>query len=152
MSRSKKAIIISAVLLIIAVGAFFYFYIPGAWIGGISEISLESSVIIRRDTATKNQSGTFEHSITEYTLNADQINMLKELILGSSFSRTLGRSVLSHNTTNLENYNSFDIVIRDDSFIAVHDTTMISVSWGYFSGFKQSGNGWIKINNSDFFV
>jgi hypothetical protein len=40
------------------------------------------------------------------------------------------------------------ILIRDDSFIAVHDTTMISVSWGYFSGFKQSGNGWIKINNS----
>jgi len=35
--QHMKAILIAAACLLIVIGAFFYFYIPGAWIGGIAE-------------------------------------------------------------------------------------------------------------------
>ena len=149
MKKHMKAIIIvAAACLLIVIGAFFYCYIPGAWIGGIAGISTESQVVIQRDTATKDSSGNFKHTYTDYTLTAEQIEMLKEFIRGSSFTRSL-RGTLYHNTTNMESYNTYDIIIRDDKFIAVHDGIRISISWGYFSGLKQSGNGWIKINNTN---
>ena len=148
MKKHMKAIIIATVFILIAIGAFFYFYIPGAWIGGIAEISTESQVVVLQDTAIKDSSGRFEHTYTDYTLTADQIEMLKEFIHGSSFMRSL-RGTLYHNTANIESYNTYEIIIRDDNFTAVHDGIRIGISWGYFSGFKQSGSGWIKINKSN---
>ena len=151
MKISMKAVIIVLVLLIIIISAFFYFFIPGAWIGGIDDISEESQVTIRQTTYTRDRSGdgiNFSDTVQEYDLNAEQIEMLKEFIRSSSYTRTL-ISTLYNSLTNVESYNHYDIVIRDDNFIAVHDTTRISISWGYFSGLKQAGNGWIKINNSD---
>jgi len=146
--QHMKAILIVAACLLIVIGAFFYFYIPGAWIGGIAEIAAESQVVIQQDAAAKDSDGNFEHTYTDYTLTRDQIEMLKEFIRGSSFTRLLKRTIY-HNTTNMESYNTYDIIIRDDNFIAVHNGIRIGISWGYFSGLKRSGNGWIKINNTN---
>jgi len=146
--KHMKVIIVVTLCLLIAIGAFFFFYIPGAWIGGIAEISTESHVVIQQDTATKDSSGNLEHTYTDFTLTAEQIEMLKEFIHSSSFTRSL-RGTLYHKTTDMESYNTYDIIIHDDNFIAVHDGIRIGISWGYFSGFKQSGNGWIKINNTN---
>jgi predicted PurR-regulated permease PerM len=151
MRKTKRAFIIVLVLLVIAISAFFYFFIPGAWIGGIDDISEESKVTIKQTTYTRDKSGdgiNFTDTVSEYDLNAEQIAMLQEFIRRSSFTRTL-KSTLYNSVTNVDNYNYYDIIIRDDNFMAVHDTTIISITWGYFSGFKQAGNGWIKINNPE---
>ena len=151
MKKHIKAIIIVTVCLFIAIAAFFYFFIPGAWIGGIDDISVESQVTITQWTRTQDRNSVelnFIDTITEYDLNAEQIEMLKEFIRGSSFTRSL-KGTLYHSITNIESYSTYDIVINDESYMAVHDTPRVSISWGYFSGFKQSGDRWIKINNSN---
>ena len=149
MKKHKNKIIVVSVLLIIVVVVFFYFFIPGVWLGGIDDISPESHVIIKQITFTQDSSGgelNFVDTVTEYDLNAEQIEMLKAFFRGSSFTRSL-RGTLYHTITNIESYNTYDILIHDDNYIAVHDRVRISISWGYFSGFKQAGDGWIKINN-----
>ena len=130
MRKSKKTFIITLVLLIIIISAFFYFFIPGAWIGGIDDISEESRVTIKQTTYTRDRSGdgiNFTDTVSEYDLNAEQIAMLQEFIRSSSFTRSL-KSTLYNSVTNVESHNYYDIIIRDDNFMAVHDTTIISIS------------------------
>ena len=151
MKKHKSKLIAVSVLLIIAVVAFFYFFIPGAWIGGIDGISTESNVTITQWTRNQDRNSVepnFIETVTEYDLNAEQIEMLKQFLRSSSFTRSL-KGTLYHSITNIESYSTYDIIINDESYTAVHDTPRISISWGYFSGFKPAGNRWIKINNTN---
>ena len=146
---NRKVIITIGALVLIAVGVFFYFFVPGSWIGGIDDISAESSVYITQTIWTlDNTLSALPPTPTDtiYKLNAEQIEMLKDYIRGSVFTRTL-RTVLYHQR-NEKIYSTYEISIHDDNFIAAHDTVGISISGGYVTGFKQSGNGWLKINNS----
>ena len=149
MKKYTKALITVIDIIIIIVCTFLCFYIPGNKIGGIDTISSESQVIIRQNTYTRKASDTgldFEHSVTEHELSAKQIEMLKEYLLKNGYTRSL-RSLLTHNTTNMESYHLYDIVINDSGFVSLHNSTIISISWGYISGFRQSSAGWLKITD-----
>jgi hypothetical protein len=144
-----------AVLLLVVFPLLFYFFIPGAWLGGIRGISEQSRVIVRQTTThqtvqpsdTVVAEVTFDREVVEHTLNPEQIRELKAFFLASTFTRSLS-STLIHNVANIESYNQFDILIYDEYFIAAHDSPLISITFGYFMGFRQSGNGWLRINNA----
>ena len=151
---NKKKLILVAVLLIIiiTVGVFFFFPIPGTRIVGVDDISAENQVIIRQNkralVGNSSAAGGLESAdtITEYNLNAEQIEMLKEFIRGNSYVRTL-RSAPSQNTPSTE----YNIIISDDisnsNTTSAHIRMSISIISGYVSGLEQSGNGCLKIKN-----
>jgi len=156
MKKHKKTIIFFAILLLIITSAVLFFFVPGAWFEEVADISPDSHVMIRQSTHTQIRSNGeifFVETITDYDLNAEQIEMLKAFIQNSNFTRSL-RSILLHPTTNLDSYNTYDIfvsdiaIIRDENSVMMRNGFRIGISWGYFSGFRQSGNGWIKISNS----
>ena len=155
MKISKTSLIPIAVLLICAVGALFYFPIPGTKIAGVDDISAKSQVTIRQTTrALVNRDGAdapvLADTVTEHSLNAEQIEMLKDFLRGNSFIRTL-RSVPSQNTSSVDN-SSYNITVSEDinnnNTTATHILMSISLIRGYVSVSEQSGNRCLKIDNS----
>jgi len=86
MKKSFKLIVGIVIVISLASIIYSYFNVTGDEIAGISDITVSSNIIIRKSYvgSTTNE---------EYVLNADQIKMLKTLILESNFTRNLSNKV-----------------------------------------------------------
>ena len=155
MQFTKKVAFKIAVLLLITTVTFFFFSIPGAWIGEIADLTPDSYVMIRQTTHTQDRSSGelhFVETVSDYDLSPVQIEMLQAYIRDASFMRSL-RSTIYYNTTNLEHYNTFEIfistqpIIRSENVVSVLNGHHISVTWGYYLGFSRGGDGWLQIND-----
>ena len=125
-------------LVVMALLAASYFHVPGSEIAGVSEISDSCTV-----TVAKYQVLEYEDRV-EYTLNAEQIQQLKKLILESDFTRVLASTVYS------EERDMYDIRIDFNDgqrFLAIH-----CFANEYITVTDQFDGKHLKINNPDWEV
>ena len=125
-------------LVVIALLAVSYFHVSGNDIAGVSEISDSCTV-----TVAKYQVLEYEDRV-EYTLDAEQIRQLKELILESDFTRVLASTVYS------EERDMYDIRIDFNDgqrFLAIH-----CFANEYITVTDQFDGKHLKINDPDWKV
>ena len=123
------------VLLLVVFIVYSWFHVRGSEIDGVQEISDSCTVTVR----------AYQHleyeNRTEYTLNSEQIQELKNLILDSSFTRVLASYVT------FEDQNMYDILIdfnNGQDFISIHN-----IGSEYIAVTNQFGDKHLKINNPE---
>lgn len=134
MKRVKK-IIVWAVLLLSGVSIFAFFHVSGGQIKGIKQISDRCQVtVVKYQLLEWNQR-------EEYVLDGQQIEQLKQLILGSSFTRVLSDSVRFSDRT------AYDITVDfqdGQHFLSIH-----CLGGEYLSVTDQFGGKHLKNNNRE---
>lgn len=134
MKKLNKRVIGIAVIFIIILFMYSYFNVKGKDIEGVSKISSDCSVSIVK-------SYHLDNNQKEYILNAQQIDMLKNLILVSDFTRKLSSTVQFNDKDRYE--------IKID-FNNAQDFLMIDcIGNEYISVTNQFNGKHLKINNSD---
>lgn len=129
----KYFVVLILVILILLIGSFFL--VRGSEISGVSDMTGTCTV-----TVTKYSHMDLENK-TEYTLDAEQIQQLKTLILDSSFTRVLSSAVSFHDR------DQYDILI---DFNNQQDSVMIHcIGNEYVQISGQFGGNHLKINNSE---
>ncbi len=128
--KKRGKIILAAVLIIIGVLSYSWFNVRGEEIKGVSEITSDCTVTIK----------VGDEGEKEYILTGAQIEMLRTLILESTFTRTL-----SHIVTYPAGTEKYTILIdwnnRND-FLHIY-----SAGNEYISIPDQFGGKHLKINN-----
>nr|WP_300003744.1 hypothetical protein [Tissierella sp.] len=134
MKKTSKVIIVILTILMFIFFAYSYFNVKGSEIKDVSNITEAKSV-----SMIKNYSTTPEIT-EEFTLDSEQMERLKELILDSNFTKLLLPSVSNSDK------DEYFIVIRFDDY--GNDLRIDSIGNEYIS-FPYQINGWLRINNPD---
>lgn len=121
MKKLFKLIVGTIIVILFCLIIYSYFNVSGDEITGVSNITTSSNVVIRKSY----QGDTKEQ---EYVLNANQIEMLKTLILQSDFTRNLSTMVRFND--------------KDRYIIIINDNEA-----GVWLNIHCIGNEWISIAN-----
>lgn len=121
MKKSLKLIIGTAIVIVFCLIIYSYFNVSGDKIAGVSNITTSSNIVIK-----KSYKGDAKEQ--EYILNANQIEILKTLILQTDFIKNLSTTV-SFNDKDM-----YSIVINDNEA-------------GVWLTIHCIGNEWISIAN-----
>ena len=137
MNLKKRLIIILAVLLIIAAGVFsyrfFYLRVPGTAIRGLADVSpTESSVTIHHTEITWSDTYSLERTHTTHYLNAEQIELLIELIQESRFIRVPDRT-RTFSLADVDSTHNFDIAFNDVPGRPLYPIGIRAAARGYFN-------------------
>lgn len=132
MKKSFKLIMGTVIIILFCLMIYSYFNVSGDEITGVSDITTSSDVVIRKSY----QDGTNEQ---EYVLNANQIEMLKTLILQSDFTRNLS-TMVSFNDKDM-----YVIIINDNKASVWLTIDCIGNEW--ISIANQFNGKHLKINN-----
>ncbi len=134
MNKGYKIIISMVAIFLIVSCIYSYFHVTGSEIDGVSDISSICSV-----TITKRYH--LDEDKQEYILNAEQIEMLKTLLLNSSFTRDLSSVV---------HFDDKDMYIIQIDYNNQQDfLTIDCIGNEYISVTNQFSGKHLKINNSD---
>ena len=118
MKKSFKLIVGIVIVTLFCSIIYSYFNVSGDEITGVSNITTSSNVVIRKSYQGINEQ--------EYVLNANQIEMLKTLILQSDFTRSLS------NIVRFNDKDMYAIIINDNEA-------------GIWLNIHCIGNEWISI-------
>lgn len=132
MKKSLKLIIGTVIVIVFCLIIYSYFNVSGDEIAGVSNITTSSNIVIKKSY----QGDTKEQ---EYVLNANQIKMLKTLILQTDFTRNLSTAV------RFNDKDMYSIVINDNEagvWLTIH---CIGNEW--ISIANQFNGKHLKINN-----
>lgn len=132
MKKSLKLIIGTVIVIVFCLIIYSYFNVSGDEIAGVSNITTSSNIVIK-----KNYQGDTKEQ--EYVLNANQIKMLKTLILQTNFTRNLSIAV------RFNDKDMYSIVINDNEagvWLTIH---CIGNEW--ISIANQFNGKHLKINN-----
>lgn len=132
MKKSLKLIIGTVIVIVFCLIIYSYFNVSGDEIAGVSNITTSSNIVIKKSY----QGDTKEQ---EYVLNANQIKMLKTLILQTNFTRNLSIAV------RFNDKDMYSIVINDNEagvWLTIH---CIGNEW--ISIANQFNGKHLKINN-----
>lgn len=132
MKKSLKLIIGTVIVIVFCLIIYSYFNVSGDEIAGVSNITTSSNIVIKKSY----QGDTKEQ---EYVLNANQIKMLKTLILQTDFTRNLSTAV------RFNDKGMYSIVINDNEagvWLTIH---CIGNEW--ISIANQFNGKHLKINN-----
>lgn len=132
MKKSLKLIIGTVIVIVFCLIIYSYFNVSGDEIAGVSNITTSSNIVIK-----KNYQGDTKEQ--EYVLNANQIKMLKTLILQTDFTRNLSTAV------RFNDKDMYSIVINDNEagvWLTIH---CIGNEW--ISIANQFNGKHLKINN-----
>lgn len=133
MNKAYKVTIGIIIGLVIMLYLYSYFHITGKEFDGASNISSDCLVTINKSYQNENQK--------EYTLNAEQTQMLKTLILDSTFTRDLSSWV---------RYYDKDMYLIRIDFNNQQDFLIIDcIGNEYVTVTNQFGGKHLKINNLD---
>ncbi len=132
MKNKRKTAIFLPVLIVLVIAVYSWFHVEGKEIDGALEISPECTVKIR--VGNENQE--------EYTLDAEEINMLQKLILTSSFTRNLSTFVTYPSGT--EHYTVLIDWNNQQDFLTIH-----TIGNEYISIVNQFDGKYLKINNPE---
>lgn len=110
MTNKGMKVILITVLITLGLLIYSWFHVAGKEIDGVLEISPECSVIIR--VGLENQQ--------EYTLDAERIYMLQNLILTSSFRKAFANSITY--PTGTEHYNILVDWNNQQDFLTIHSS------------------------------
>ena len=121
MKKSLKLIIGTVIAIIFCLIIYSYFNVSGDEIAGVANITTSSNIVIEKSY----QGDTKEQ---EYVLNANQIKMLKTLILQTDFTRNLSTAI------RFNDKDMYSIVINDNEA-------------GVWLTIHCIGNEWISIAN-----
>ncbi|GAA0725188.1 hypothetical protein GCM10008905_20100 [Clostridium malenominatum] len=121
MKKLFKLIVGTIIVILFCLIIHSYFNVSGDEITGVSNITTSSNVVIRKSY----QGDTKEQ---EYVLNANQIEMLKTLIIQSDFTRNLSTMVRFND--------------KDRYIIIINDNDA-----GVWLNIHCIGNKWISIAN-----
>ncbi len=132
MKKSLKLIIGTVIVIVFCLIIYSYFNVSGDEIAGVANITTSSNIVIEKSY----QGDTKEQ---EYVLNANQIKMLKILILQTDFTRNLSTTV------RFNDKDMYSIVINDNEagvWLTIH---CIGNEW--ISIANQFNGKHLKINN-----
>ncbi|WP_313758387.1 hypothetical protein [Tissierella sp.] len=132
MKKSYRLIVGTVMVILFCLIIYSYFNVSGKEIIGVLNIKTSSNVVIRKSY----QDGTNKQ---EYVLNANQIEMLKTLVLQSNFIRSLSTTV------KFNDKDMHEIIINDneaDVWLIIH---CIGNEW--ISIANQFNGRHLKINN-----
>ena len=121
MKKSLKLIIGTVIVIVFCLIIYSYFNVSGDEIAGVANITTSSNIVIEKSY----QGDTKEQ---EYVLNANQIKMLKTLILQTDFTRNLSTAI------RFNDKDMYSIVINDNEA-------------GVWLTIHCMGNEWISIAN-----
>lgn len=121
MKKLLKLIVAIVIIISLVSIIYSYFNVTGAEIAGVSDITASSNIIIRKSYL---ETTAYE----EYELSTNQIEMLKSLILESSFTRNLSNKVRFYD--------------KDLYTISINDSEA-----GIWFNIHCIGNEWISIAN-----
>ncbi|HAZ36374.1 MAG TPA: hypothetical protein DCY71_00770 [Clostridiaceae bacterium] len=121
MKKSLKLIIGTVIVIVFCLIIYSYFNVSGDEIAGVANITTSSNIVIEKSY----QGDTKEQ---EYVLNANQIKMLKTLILQTDFTRNLSTAI------RFNDKDMYSIVINDNEA-------------GVWLTIHCIGNEWISIAN-----
>ena len=121
MKKSLKLIIGTVIVIVFCLIIYSYFNVSGDEIAGVANITTSSNIVIKKSY----QGDTKEQ---EYVLNANQIKMLKTLILQTDFTRNLSTAI------RFNDKDMYSIVINDNEA-------------GVWLTIHCIGNEWISIAN-----
>lgn len=132
MKKSYKYIVLVIILLFIIYLGYSYLNISGSQIDGVEEISSTSSVTLTKRHFSDGKS-------TDYVLNNEQIEMLKDLIIETNFRKVLSSKVYSNDAE------YYTIVVNDSE-----KGLIISFLGGeYISVAFQFNGKYLKIKNPE---
>ena len=132
MKKSLKLIIGTVIVIVFCLIIYSYFNVSGDEIAGVANITTSSNIVIEKSY----QGDTKEQ---EYVLDANQIKMLKILILQTDFTRNLSTTV------RFNDKDMYSIVINDNEagvWLTIH---CIGNEW--ISIANQFNGKHLKINN-----
>jgi len=132
MKKSLKLIIGTVIVIVFCLIIYSYFNVSGDEIAGVANITTSSNIVIEKSY----QGDTKEQ---EYVLNANQIKMLKTLILQTDFTRNLSTAI------RFNDKDMYSIVINDNEagvWLTIH---CIGNEW--ISIANQFNGKHLKINN-----
>ncbi|WP_048601012.1 hypothetical protein [Rubeoparvulum massiliense] len=132
MKKSFKLIVGIATVILFCLMIYSYFIVSGDEIIGVSNITTTSNVVIR-----KSYLGVTNEQ--EYLLNANQIEMLKTLILQSDFTRNLSTAV------RFNDKDMYTIIIKDSEANVWLNIDCIGNEW--ISIANQFNGKHLRINN-----
>lgn len=132
MKKSLKLIIGIVMAVSFCLIIYSYFNVSGDEITGVSNIATSSNVVIR-----KSYQGVADEQ--EYVLNANQVEMLKILILQSDFTRNLSTMV------RFNDKDMYEIIINDNESGVWLNIDCIGNEW--ISIADQFNGKHLKINN-----
>jgi len=132
MKNKSKRVTIVTVLIVFVIVIYSWFNVVGKEIDGVLEISPECLVTIR----------VGQENEQEYTLDADQIDMLQTLILTSSFTKNIS-TVVTY-PTGTEHYTILIDWNNQKDFLIIY-----SAGNEYISIVNQFDGKHLKVNNPE---
>lgn len=132
MKKSFRLIIGTGIFIVFCLITYSHFNVTGNEIIGVSKITLSSNIVIKKSYLgdTKEQ---------EFILNANQIEMLKSLILQSDFTRNIS-TIVKFNDEDM-----YSIVINDNEAGVWLIIDCIGNEW--ISVANQFNGKHLKVNN-----
>ena len=133
MKRFRKIMLLLPILIVAAVLLQSYMHVSGYEIDGISDISVDCVVVVDRLT--------YQQERMSYSLNSEQMEAFRNLILNTTFVRTFSASY--RDREHADSYSAY--VNFGDARPNLH---IQAVGNQAFAVFEQS-YGWMIIQNAD---
>jgi len=107
------------------VAGYLYLFPPGFYLGHLSNLSPGQTVRVHRSTTYMPH---FGYSWSEYELNSEQIELLRELLSSSRTRRLFGEPVGTIIPEDISSYSSFFITVQTNPL----DSMLITIDWMRF--------------------
>jgi len=143
-------------LLIVVVAVFVYFYVPGSTIKGVANLHTADWVQVRQVSMTQVRNDSHPNaplvetimSDAEFMISAEQVDMLKEFILSSTFTRTFRNGALMTSFPPSGVLNRYSIYAGFSDGVNPSRVLSVNISGdGYFM--LDQFRNYIKIRNTD---
>ena len=136
MKKVSQTLLYLLPIALLVLFVYSYFHVSGSEIDGVADIGPGCTVMVEKSLAV------YSTKLGSYTLTPEGMDALRELLLGSSFTRELS------NVVRVDDYDQYDFRIE---FPDGRDPLIATVLGGKFlSAVNRFDGKHLKINTADF--